>query len=49
MVWDVSKSENLDLNVFFSSYVRGYFGKSLFILENRGKRLFEHYKKIMHN
>ena len=45
MVWDVPKSEKLDLNVFFSSYVReGYVGKSQFILEN-----IEHYKKITNN
>ena len=49
MVWDVLKSEKLDLNVFFKLCKGGYFGKSKFILGNREKRLFEHYKKITHN
>ena len=49
MVWDVPKKEKLDLNVFFKLCKGGYFGKSQFISENRGKRLFEHCKKIKHN
>ena len=45
MVWDVPKSEKWTLYVFFSSFVRGYFGKSQFILEKRGNDFLSIWKQ----
>ena len=40
MVWDVPKSENLDLNVFFSGYVRGGISENPKLLGKIGKNDF---------